>query len=221
MRSSAKSARAKRGPGRPARLSRAAILEAALALLERDPAQPLTLSRVAQEVDAVPAALYRHVGSHDELLDGVLGLVLEEIRFEIRRRASPSSQVRDWMTCVRAQLLRYPGVVALLGRRGRTSPAWFDATNALVEILERAGLRGAELARAYLWVAEVTMGCVVNEASVPYTEQIAGARNALPEMSEDARKRHAPLLGHLAAMDGDAFFALVAERTVAALNGRP
>ena len=99
--------------------------------------------------------------------------------------------------------------------------AWFDATNALVEILERAGLRGAELARAYLWVAEVTMGCVVNEASIPYTEQIAGARNALPEMSEDARKRHALLLSHLAAMDGDAFFALVAERTVAALNGRP
>jgi AcrR family transcriptional regulator len=198
-------------------LSREAILEAGLALLERDPAQPLTLSRVAEAVDAVPAALYRHVGSHDELLDGVLGLVLEGIRFEIRRRASWPSQVRDWMTCVRAHLLRYPGVVALLGRRGRTSPSWFDATNVLIEILEKAGLRGAALARAYLWVAEVTMGCVVNEASIPYTEQIAGARNALPEMAEDARKRHALLLTHLAALDGDAFFSLVADRAIAAL----
>jgi AcrR family transcriptional regulator len=215
--SSGKGAKAKRARGRPPRLSREAILEAGLALLERSPEEPLTLSRVAQEVDAVPAALYRHVGSHDELLDGVLGLVLEGIRFEIRRRASWRSQVRDWMTSVRAHLLRYPAVVPLIGRRGRTSPAWFDATNVLIEILEKAGARGRRLARAYLWVAETTMGCIVNEASIPYSEQIEGARNALPEMSEDARKRQASLFTHLAAMDGDAFFEFMTDRTIAAL----
>jgi len=215
--SSRKGPEAKRKRGRPARLSREAILEAGLALLERSPEDPLTLSRIAEEVDAVPAALYRHVGSHDELLDGVLGLVLEGIRFEIRPRASLQSQVRDWMTSVRAHLLRYPGVVSMVGRHGRTSPAWFDATNVLLDILEKAGLHGAQLARAYLWVAQTTMGCVVNEASMRYTEQIEGARNALPEMSEDARKRHAPLLPYLAALDSDAFFELVADRTVAAI----
>jgi AcrR family transcriptional regulator len=207
----------KRGRGRPARLSREAVLEAGLALLEREPEEPLTLSRVAEEVDAVPAALYRHVGSLDELLDGVLGLVLEGIRFEIRPRAAWRSRVRDWMTSVRTQLLRYPAVVPLIGRRGRTSPAWFDATNVLLEILEKGGLRGAQLARAYLWVAESTMGCVVNESNVPFDDQIEAARRALAEMSEDARRRHAPLLPHLAALDSDAFFAIVADHTIAAL----
>lgn len=215
--SGTRGSKTKRARGRPARLSREAILEAGLALLERSPDEPLTLSRVAQEVDAVPAALYRHVGSHDELLDGVLGLVLEGIRFEIRPRAAWRSQVRDWMTSVRAQLLRYPAVVPLIGRGGRTSPAFFDATSVLIDILERAGLRGAQLARAYLWVAEATMGCIVNEASVAYPEQIEGARNALPDMSADARRRHAKLLPHLAALDSEAFFALVADCTVAAL----
>lgn len=209
--------KAKRARGRPARLSREAILAAGLALLERAPEEPLTLSRVAQEVGAVPAALYRHVGSHDELLDGVLGVVLAGIRFDIRRRASWRSQARDWMTSVRAWLLRYPAVVPLIGRRGRTSPAWFDATDVLIEILEKAGLRGAPLARAYLWIAESTMGCVVNEASLSWAEQVEGARNALGELSEDVRRRHAPLLPHLAALDPDAFFELVAERTVAAV----
>jgi AcrR family transcriptional regulator len=208
---------AKRGRGRPARLSRESILEAGLALLDRAPEEPLTLSRVAEEVDAVPAALYRHIGSHDELIDGVLALALRGIPFEIRRRASWSAQVRDWMRCVRAHLLRYPAVVALIGRRGRTSPAWFDASSVLIEILERAGLRGAALARAYLWVAETTMGAVVNEATVPFSEQIAAARNALAEMSEEARRRHAPLMAHLAAIDGDDFFELFADRTIAAL----
>ena len=208
---------AKRGRGRPARLSRESIVDAGLALLEESPDEPLTLLRVAREVGAVPAALYRHVGSLDELLDGVLARVLEGVRFEIRRRASWRSQVRDWMRCMRAHLLRYPGVVRLIGRRGRTSPAWFDAIGVLIEILEGAGLRGAALARAYLWIAETTMGVVVNEASIPFAEQIEGARNALAEMSPEARKRHEPLMGHLSAIDADGFFDLVADRTIAAI----
>jgi AcrR family transcriptional regulator len=192
-------------------------VEAGLALLVASPDEPLTLLRVAREVDAVPAALYRHIGSLDELLDGVLARVLEGVRFEIRRRASWRSQVRDWMQCVRAHMLRYPGVVRLLGRRGRTSPAWFDATNVLIEILSAAGARGPALARAYLWIAETTMGVVVNEASVPFAEQVAAARAALPEMSDDAREWHEPLMPHVAAMTGDDFFAFVADRTVAAI----
>lgn len=214
---STKRAATKRRRGRPPRLSREAVLDAGLALLDRSPDEPLTLSRVAEEVDAVPAALYRHVGSHDELIDGVLGRVLEGIRFEIRPRASWRSQVRDWMTSVRAHLLRYPAVVSMIGRSGRTSPAWFDATSVLVEILEKAGMRGAGLAHAYLWITEATMGCVVNEASLPYTAQIEGAVNAQPDLSEDTRKRLAPLGRHLAALDSDAFFKLMADHTIAAL----
>jgi AcrR family transcriptional regulator len=206
-----------RARGRPARLSRESILEAGLELLERAPDEPLTLSRVAEEVDAVPAALYRHVGSHDALLDGVLGLVLDGIRFEIRRRAAWRSQVRDWMTCVRRQLLRYPAVVSMIGRTGRTSPAWFDATAVLVEILENAGLKGQRLAHAHLWITEVTMGCVVNEAVLPYPAQVEAAANAAAEMSEDTRKRHAPLAPHVAALDSDAFFAMIADHTTAAI----
>jgi AcrR family transcriptional regulator len=206
-----------RGRGRPARLSRESIVGAGLGLLEQAPDEPLTLLRVAREVNAVPAALYRHVGSLDELLDGVLARVLEGVRFEIRRRASWRSQVRDWMRCMRAHLLRYPGVVRLIGRRGRTSPAWFDASSVLVEILERAGLRGAVLARAHLWIAETTMGVVVNEASVPFSEQIVAARDALAEMSPEARRRHEPLMAHLGAMDAGDAFELVTDRTIAAV----
>jgi TetR/AcrR family tetracycline transcriptional repressor len=207
----------RRGRGRPARLSRESIVDAGLALLEKSPDEPLTLLRVAGEVGAVPAALYRHVGSLDELLDGVLARVLEGVRFEIRRRASWRSQVRDWMQCVRSHLLRYPGVVRLLGRRGRTSPAWLEVSNALIEILHGAGLRGATLARAYLWVAEITMGVVVNEASLPFEEQIEAARNALAEMSPEARRRQATATAPIAAMDGEDFFELVADRTIVAI----
>jgi len=210
-------ARAPRRPGRPPRLSRDAILDAGLALLEREPGEPLTVARIADEVGAVPAALYRHFASLDELLDGVLGRVLGGVELELRRRARWPEQIRDWMTSLRAHLLRYPAVLGLIGRRGRTSPAWLDVAAVQLGILERAGLRGGALARTHLWVTETTIGIVMQEASVSLPEQIRGARASLAEMSEAGRARLAPLLPHLAALDADALFAFVVDRTLAAL----
>lgn len=211
------SAAPKRGPGRPARLSRESILEAALSRLEREPAAPLTVARIAADVDAVPAALYRHFASLDELLDGVLGRVLGGVELEIRRRAPWPEQIRDWMISLRDHLLRYPAVLPLLGRRGRTSPAWLDAAAVLIGILEQAGLSGAALARAQLWILETTVGVVMQEASISLPDQIESARASLAEMSAEGRARMAKLVPHLARLDGDAFFAFVVDRTLDAL----
>jgi AcrR family transcriptional regulator len=210
---------ARRRPGRPARLSREGILEAALALLEREPEEPLGVGRIAAEVGAVPAALYRHFASLDELLDAVLGRVLGSVELEVRSRAPWQGQVKDWMTSVRGHLLRYPAVLPLLGRRGRTSPAWLDVASVLIGILERAGLGGADLARAYLWILETTCGIAMQEASMPLPEQIESARASFAEMSPERRAHMAKLGSHLTRLDGDAFFAFVTERSVDALIG--
>jgi len=175
------------------------------------------VARIAAAVDAVPAALYRHFASLDELLDGVLGQVLGGVELEIRRRAPWPEQIRDWMTSLRAHLLRYPAVLPLIGRRGRTSPAWLDAASVQIGILERAGLSGAELARTHLWITETTMGVVMQEASLALPEQIENAHASLAEMSDEGRARYAPVMPHLARLDGDTFFAFVADRTIAAL----
>jgi AcrR family transcriptional regulator len=203
--------------GRPARLSRDAILEAALRLLERAPREPLTVTRIAEEVEAAPAALYRHFENVDDLLDGVLGRVLGGVELAIRRRAGWPRQTRDWMTSLRRHLLRYPAVLGLFGRLGRTSPAWLDVAAVLLAILERAGLRGAQLARTHLWITETTIGFVMQEASLSLPDQIRGARASLGEMSEGGREKLAPLMPHLAALGADELFDFVVERTLAAL----
>ena len=208
---------ARRRLGRPARLSRESILDAGVARLERAPREPLTVARIAEEVDAVPAALYRHFASVDDLLDGILGRVLGGVEIEIRRRARWPAQIRDWMTSLRSHLLRYPAVLTLIGRRGRTSPAWLDVAAAQIRILKGAGLRGAQLARAHLWVTETTIGMVMLEASLSLPDQIRGARASLSGMSEAGRALLAPLVPHLAALDADALFAFAVDRTVAAL----
>ena len=203
--------------GRPARLSRESIVEACIALLERAPREPLTVARIAREVAAVPAALYRHFASVDDLLDAVLGRVLGGVDLEIRRNARWPAQIRGWMTSLRNHLLRYPAVLTLIGRRGRTSPAWLDAVAVQVGILKSVGLRGAQLARAHLWVTETTIGVVMLEASLSLPDQIRGARASLLGMSETGRALLAPLMPELAALDADALFEFVVDRTVAAL----
>jgi AcrR family transcriptional regulator len=216
MRMTARAA-TKRRPGRPARLSRERIVEAGLALLEREPDAPLTVGRIAEEVGAVPAALYRHFESLDDLLDAVLGRILSGVDLAIRRRAAWPEQIRDWMTSLRNHLLRYPAALPIIGRRGRTSPSWLDAVSSQIAILERAGLAGAELARTHLWITETTMGLVMQEASLTLADQIEGARASLAEMSAEGRARLEPLMPHLARLRADAFFAFAADRTIASL----
>jgi hypothetical protein len=122
------------------------------------------------------------------------------------------------MTSLRVHLLRYPAVLPLIGRRGRTSPAWLDAMDVLLRILERSGLSGARLAIAHLWIAETTVGLVMQEAWLALPDQIEAARRSLAEIPAEARARLAPLVPHLASLDGDTFFAFVTERTIAALE---
>lgn len=204
--------------GRPPRLSRDAILDGGFAVLRRAPREALTVARIAAQVDAVPGALYRHFSSLDDLLDGILARVLAALQIDVRRRAAWPAQIRGWMTAMRAQLLRYPAVLPLIGRRGRTSPAWLDAVAAPIAILERAGLCGAELARTHLWLTETTVALITQEASLAVPEQIRGARASVKEMSPERRAALLPLLTHLAATDGDEMFAFAVDRTIAALS---
>jgi AcrR family transcriptional regulator len=193
-------------------------VSAALEALARRPEDPLTVARIAAEVGAVPAALYRHFTDLDELLDEVLGRVLGGVDLAICRRAGWPEQIRDWMASVRAHLLRYPAALRIIGRRGRTSPAWLDVVVPLIDVLQRAGLSGPALARSHLWVTDVTMGLVMQETSLTLPEQIKGARASLSDMSDAGRARLAPLVPHLARLDADAFFTYAIDRTIDALR---
>jgi AcrR family transcriptional regulator len=204
--------------GRPARLSRDAILDAAFALLEHAPREALTVAAIAAEVDAVPAALYRHFGSLDDLLDAALARILARAGDpRVRRGAGWRGQIRHWMRSLRRTLLRYPPVMTLIGRRGRTSPAWLDAVATLVPILRDAGLGGAQLARTHLWLAETTVALISQEAAMALPEQLLGARASLGEMSKEGRAQLAPLLTRLRSTDGEAMFDFAVERTIAAI----
>ncbi len=78
-------------------LSRDRVLRAAVTLADREGADGLSMRRLAAELHVVPMALYKHVANKDELLDGMIDVVVGEI--------DPPRTDTDWKTAVRERIL--------------------------------------------------------------------------------------------------------------------
>lgn len=81
---------------RPA-LSRDRILRTAVALADDGGVEAASMRKVAVELGVVPMALYKHVASKDELLDGMVDVVIAEV--------DPPLPGADWNTAVRERIL--------------------------------------------------------------------------------------------------------------------
>ncbi|MEU4091675.1 TetR/AcrR family transcriptional regulator C-terminal domain-containing protein [Streptomyces sp. NPDC026673] len=104
-------------------LSRARILVAAVALADDGGIAALSMRRIAGELGVVPMALYKHVANKDELLDGMIDVLVGEI--------DPPVGGIDWKDGVRRRvlsarrmLLRHPwaSVVIQSRMKARTTP---------------------------------------------------------------------------------------------------
>jgi AcrR family transcriptional regulator len=102
-----------------ARLTRERILRAAVELADREGLEALSMRKVAQALDVVPMALYRHVANKDEMLDAMVDLVVGEI--------DPPETGLDWKQTIRKRilsarrmLLRHPWAARVI--ESRTDP---------------------------------------------------------------------------------------------------
>src|SRR5690242_17587759 len=78
-------------------LSRARILEAALAIADEQGIEALSMRRLGQALGYEAMSLYNHVASKDALLDGLLDVVLDE--------TEPPSTDESWDTAVRTSAI--------------------------------------------------------------------------------------------------------------------
>jgi len=79
--SGGKTSSAKRGKGRPstAVLSRERIFTAALALVDDLGEDSLTIAGLAKRLGVDPSSLYNHVSGRGEIIEGIRGLIVDEI----------------------------------------------------------------------------------------------------------------------------------------------
>jgi AcrR family transcriptional regulator len=88
-------ARAEAGPRE--RLNRQRVLQAAVALADEVGIAAVSMRRLAQELGVVPMALYKHVADKNDLLDGMVDVVIGEI--------GPPDPDLGWKSAVRQRIL--------------------------------------------------------------------------------------------------------------------
>jgi AcrR family transcriptional regulator len=119
------------------------VLRAAVALADRAGIGALSMRKLAEELDVVPMALYKHVAGKDELLDGMIDIVIGEV--------DPPASDADWKAAVRQRILsarrslgRHPWAPAAIESRADPSPAMLAYIDSMIGML-RAGGFSADL----------------------------------------------------------------------------
>lgn len=137
------------------RLSKAAVVDRALALSDAEGLDALTIRRLATDLGVTPMALYWHFRSKEELLGGLGDRVWSEIDTNVDEAADWPQQLRGLLESLLRVLREHPSASALLLRGEKlNTEAALEATETTLAVLRRAGFdpeRAAAIARSALW----------------------------------------------------------------------
>ncbi|WP_369370849.1 TetR/AcrR family transcriptional regulator [Promicromonospora sp. Populi] len=129
-------------------LSRARVLESAVALADRDGLRSLTMRSLARELGIEAMSLYHHVANKEDLLDGVIDVVAAEIQeavggLEPLADDAPSSAwkpaMRRQILTARGVLLRHPWATTVLETRTSFSLPIVRYFDSLLGLMRRGG----------------------------------------------------------------------------------
>lgn len=143
--------------GRPPRLDRALIVDAAHAIVVREGVDALTVRRVAEELDSAPMALYRHVADKNALLVLVLDALYARLK-KPRLPRAPRERLLALWCFLHDGLARYPWVVEALVQSDTVAVSVLPEMEAILEASLASGLQLDEAAKLYRLVWQYTVG---------------------------------------------------------------
>jgi AcrR family transcriptional regulator len=124
-------------------LSKARVLDAAVALADEGGVDALSMRKIAQALGVVPMALYKHVANKNELLDGMIDAVVGEID-PPAARVGWKTAIRMRVLSARRMLLRHPWAPEVIESRmkERATPtlAVMEYLDSMIGIFRAGGL---------------------------------------------------------------------------------
>ena len=167
-------------------LSRERVLRAAVVLADEGGIEALSMRRLAKELGVEAMSLYNHVANKDEILDGIIDVVVSEI--DLR------SDETEWKTAIRRSaistrdvLVRHPWASKLWMSRQSGGLARLRHGDWILRMLREAGLPKPVVYRAFHILEAYVLGFTSLQLSFPYRgEQLAGmATTFLQEVPAD------------------------------------
>jgi AcrR family transcriptional regulator len=120
-------------------LNPARVLDTAVTLADEAGIEAVSMRKLAQKLGVVPMALYKHVANKEQLLDGIVDVVVSEI--------APPDPTLDWKRAVRARilsaraaLLRHPWARRVMESKATPTPVVLDYIESTIAIFVAGGL---------------------------------------------------------------------------------
>ena len=219
---------------RPAKapLSEDVVVDAALAILQSDGLEAVTMRRVAAALDTGPASLYVYVAGREGLLQAMLDRVVATVELEVPDPSRWRAQLHSLLVRVRQALAAHPGIAAMTLADPPTTAAVLRLVENLLGILLAGGFSPQDAAWASdIFVLLATAAAREDDVRRPRgasdderREQVANLRRTLAALPPD---RFPLIAGHAAEMvagDGDERFRFAIDVVldgVAARSARP
>jgi TetR/AcrR family tetracycline transcriptional repressor len=199
-------------PTRRSPLSRERVLRAALALVDREGVEALTMRRLGRELGIEAMSLYGYVQSKQDLVEGVVEQVFRQMPLVVPGPGPWQDRIRRHAALYRQVLLDHPNAVRLVAGR----PLVTEGTAAFVESalaeLRSLGLDLDTADRVLGVIAGFTLGLVA--------EQVGGQTRASfdPGPVDAARFPLVAALGVMKPTDYDREFELGLDFIIAGLE---
>lgn len=150
----------------PTPLSREQILQTALHLADEGGLEALSMRKVAQELGVKAMSLYNHIANKDDMIDGIVNLVVSEIelpRFDL-----------DWKTAMRRRaisahevLLKHPWAAMAIMSRINIGPAMLSYIDRTIGCLREAGFSWEMADHAWNAIDSHIYGFTLQELNFP------------------------------------------------------
>jgi TetR/AcrR family tetracycline transcriptional repressor len=126
--------------GERTRLTKAAVVDRALALVDESGLDALTIRKLATELGVTPMALYWHFHSKEELLNGLAERMWSEMDLTVDRAAPWTEQIRGLLESLIKVLRAHSAAPSLLLHSEKLGiEAALNATELTLDILRGAG----------------------------------------------------------------------------------
>jgi AcrR family transcriptional regulator len=146
-------------------LTKDRVLKAALRLADEGGIESLSMRKLGEELGVEAMSLYNHVAKKDEVLDGILAMVVGEIE--------PPSDDLDWKTALRQNaisahevLMRHPWAANLWWRRGE-GPERLRMADSMLRRLTEAGFSESLIYHGYHVLVSHALGFTLQALNFP------------------------------------------------------
>ena len=158
-----------RTKGRRVPLNKDRVLSAAIKLADKSGIESLSMRSLGKVLGVEAMSLYNHVTNKDEVLDGIIDLVVGEIELPGNSSADWKEAMRKRAMSVRTVLTNHSWALGVMDSRSNPGPSLIRHHDRVIGCLRDGGFSIVMAAHAFSLLDSYIYGFVLQELNLPFS----------------------------------------------------